>query len=81
MPVPLTVEVPLMQNSKQVGICKSLLYNGSKFKGYQKSKGNSYDVEVSIQVSRSSKSFMIQNPLPKKEKKLTRLQRRKKVNQ
>jgi glucose-induced degradation protein 4 len=56
--VPLTVDVPLMQNSKQVGINKSLLYNGSRFKGFQKSKGNSYDVEVSIQVSGSSESFI-----------------------
>lgn len=29
----------------------SLLYNGSRFKGHQKSKGNSYEVEVILQVS------------------------------
>lgn len=37
-------------NSKQLGVQSSLLYNGSKFKGSQKSKGNSYDVEVVLQV-------------------------------
>ena len=33
-------------NSKQPGIHNTLLYNGSRFVGQQKSKGNSYDVEV-----------------------------------
>lgn len=41
---------PIRENSKQLGVNKSLLYNGSKFKGYQKSKGNSYEVEVILQV-------------------------------
>ena len=50
MPVPLTVEVPFKENSKQVGVNKTLLYNGSRFRGFQKSKGNSYDVDVVIQV-------------------------------
>ncbi|XP_002129235.2 glucose-induced degradation protein 4 homolog [Ciona intestinalis] len=36
-------------NSKQPGIVNTLLYNGSKFKGYQKSKGKSYEVEVTLQ--------------------------------
>lgn len=47
----LTDEVPFRENSKQIGVNKSLLYNGSKFKGFQKSKGNSYEVEVILQVS------------------------------
>lgn len=51
MPVPCAVEVPFRENSKQLGVNKSLLYNGSKFKGFQKSKGNSYEVEVVLQVS------------------------------
>lgn len=52
MPVPREVtEIPLRNGSKQIGINKTLLYNGSCFKGYQKSKGNSYEVEVVLQVS------------------------------
>lgn len=38
-------------NSFQPGITKSLLYNGSRFQGHQKSKGKSYDVEVVLKVS------------------------------
>ena len=45
---------PPPANSKQPGVTKSLLYNGSRFQGSQKSKGNSYDVEVVLQVSFSS---------------------------
>lgn len=37
-------------NTQQPGVVTSLLYSGSKFRGYQKSKGNSYDVEVVLQV-------------------------------
>ncbi|RWS30955.1 glucose-induced degradation protein 4-like protein, partial [Leptotrombidium deliense] len=40
---------PLLANSKQLGVTKSLLYNGSRFGGHQKSKGNCYDVEVVLQ--------------------------------
>lgn len=40
-----------LANNKTIGINKSLLYNGSRFAGSQKSKGNSYDVEVVLQVS------------------------------
>lgn len=50
MPVPQPVEVPFRENSKQIGVNKTLLYNGSRFKGFQRSKGNSYDVDVVIQV-------------------------------
>lgn len=50
----LTDEVPFRENSKQIGVNKSLLYNGSRFKGFQKSKGNSYEVEVILQVSEAS---------------------------
>lgn len=50
MPVPREVcEIPLRNGSKQIGINKTFLYNGSCFKGYQKSKGNSYEVEVVLQ--------------------------------
>lgn len=37
-------------NTQQPGAVTSLLYSGSKFRGHQKSKGNSYDVEVVLQV-------------------------------
>lgn len=38
-------------NTHQPGVNTSLLYSGSQFRGYQKSKGNSYDVEVVLQVN------------------------------
>ena len=34
------------------GVSGSLLYNGSRFCGHQKSKGNQYDVEVVLQVEK-----------------------------
>lgn len=37
---------------------KSLLYNGSRFKGSQKSKGNSYEVEVIIQFVDEANSYL-----------------------
>lgn len=40
----------LPSNSSQDGIRETMLYSGSKFKGFQKSQGNSYDVEVVLQV-------------------------------
>lgn len=43
-------EIPPPSQSKQLGFPKTLLYNGSKFEGSQKSKGNSYAVEVVLQV-------------------------------
>lgn len=41
---------PAPINTHQPGMATSLLYSGSQFRGYQKSKGNSYDVEVVLQV-------------------------------
>lgn len=38
-------------NTQQPGVTTSLLFSGSQFQGHQKSKGNSYDVEVVLQVS------------------------------
>lgn len=38
-------------NTHQPGVNTSLLYSGSQFRGHQKSKGNSYDVEVVLQVN------------------------------
>ncbi|KAM7386799.1 hypothetical protein PAMA_009429 [Pampus argenteus] len=43
----LTPPAPI--NTHQPGVATSLLYSGSQFLGYQKSKGNSYDVEVVLQ--------------------------------
>jgi len=56
----LTDEVPFRENSKQIGVNKSLLYNGSKFKGFQKSKGNSYEVEVILQVSNHTRQCCLE---------------------
>lgn len=41
---------PPLIHSSQLGVTNSLLYSGSKFGGFQKSKGNSYEVEVIFQV-------------------------------
>ncbi|XP_063328741.1 uncharacterized protein gid4 [Pelmatolapia mariae] len=40
---------PAPINTHQPGVATSLLYSGAQFRGYQKSKGNSYDVEVVLQ--------------------------------
>lgn len=42
-------------NSQPTGTYISLLYSGSKFHGCQKSKGNCYEVEVVLQVSKIKK--------------------------
>lgn len=46
-------------NTRQPGVVTSLLYSGSKFRGHQKSKGNSYDVEVVLQVRLIRRYFII----------------------
>ena len=51
MPVPRETEVPFRENSKQIGASITALSSGSIFKGFQKSKGNSYEVEVVLQVN------------------------------
>lgn len=56
MPVPRETEVPFRENSKQVGVNKTL-GSGSIFKGYQKSKGNSYEVEVVLQVMTAGEAW------------------------
>ena len=56
--MPVTMEVlnkkkhdpPIPDESCQVGVVKNLLYSGSKFVGFQKSKGKNYGVEVVLQV-------------------------------
>ncbi|MXQ93266.1 hypothetical protein E5288_WYG003572 [Bos mutus] len=42
----------------QPGVATSLLYSGSKFRGHQKSKGNSYDVEVVLQHVDTGNSYL-----------------------
>lgn len=49
---------PPLIHSSQLGITHSLLYSGSKFGGSQKSKGNSYDVEVIFQNVDESNSYL-----------------------
>lgn len=56
MPVRVELDPPAPSNSQQPGVTTSLLYSGSKFQGHQKSKGNSYDVEVILQVCLQAKS-------------------------
>lgn len=59
MPVRVEYAPPPPANSKQLGVHNTLLYNGSRFKGSQKSKGNSYEVEVVLQVSESAANQMM----------------------
>ncbi|XP_064617524.1 glucose-induced degradation protein 4 homolog [Liolophura sinensis] len=49
MPVKVAVDPPPPEHSRQPGVTTSLLYNGSRFQGSQKSKGNCYEVEVILQ--------------------------------
>lgn len=49
MPSRTQLEPAIPTNNKQTGMPQTLLYSGSKFSGCQKSKGNSYDVEVALQ--------------------------------
>jgi hypothetical protein len=58
MPVRVEITPPPPANSKQPGVTKSLLYNGSKFQGFQKSKGNSYEVEVVLQHVDEENSYL-----------------------
>uniref|UniRef100_H3B549 GID complex subunit 4 homolog n=1 Tax=Latimeria chalumnae TaxID=7897 RepID=H3B549_LATCH len=45
-------------NTQQPGVATTLLYSGSKFRGHQKSKGNSYDVEVVLQHVDMENSYL-----------------------
>ncbi|KAK3091250.1 hypothetical protein FSP39_018267 [Pinctada imbricata] len=47
--MPVKLDPPPPANSKQPGVTTTLLYNGSRFQGHQKSKGNCYEVEVILQ--------------------------------
>ncbi|XP_047737307.1 glucose-induced degradation protein 4 homolog isoform X1 [Hyalella azteca] len=52
------INPPIPANSAQPGVVTSQLFNGSKFKGFQKSKGKSYDVEVILQFVDEAKSYL-----------------------
>ncbi|KAI4455905.1 hypothetical protein MML48_8g00001578 [Holotrichia oblita] len=58
MPVKVDIVPPPPENSKQQGVTRSLLYNGSRFHGYQKSKGNAYEVEVILQHVDEGRAFV-----------------------
>ncbi|XP_037834773.1 glucose-induced degradation protein 4 homolog isoform X1 [Kryptolebias marmoratus] len=49
---------PAPINTSQPGVAVSLLYSGSQFRGYQRSKGNSYDVEVVLQHVTMADSYL-----------------------
>ncbi|XP_069036842.1 glucose-induced degradation protein 4 homolog isoform X2 [Lepisosteus oculatus] len=59
-------------NTQQPGVATSLLYSGSKFRGHQKSKGNSYDVEVVLQEYPTLTTFFAGEIISKKRPFLTR---------
>lgn len=52
MPSKTIIDPLIPVNNKTVGCYRTILYNGSKFVGHQKSKGSSYDVEVVLQVGK-----------------------------
>ncbi|XP_063600258.1 glucose-induced degradation protein 4 homolog [Penaeus indicus] len=53
-----SMDPPPPANSGQPGVTRSLLYNGSRFQGHQKSKGQSYDVEVVLQHVDEANSYL-----------------------
>ncbi|XP_067937681.1 glucose-induced degradation protein 4 homolog [Watersipora subatra] len=58
MPSKVDIHPPLPAHSRLQGITTSLLYNGSKFQGHQKSKGHSYNVEVILQNVDKENSYL-----------------------
>uniref|UniRef100_A0AAQ5ZR19 GID complex subunit 4 homolog n=2 Tax=Amphiprion TaxID=80969 RepID=A0AAQ5ZR19_AMPOC len=63
---------PAPINTYQPGVATSLLYSGSQFRGYQKSKGNSYDVEVVLQEYPTLTTFFAGEIISRKRPFLTR---------
>ncbi|MED6256101.1 GID complex subunit 4, VID24 [Ameca splendens] len=49
---------PAPINTHQPGVATSLLYSGAQYRGYQRSKGNSYDVEVVLQHVTMDDSYL-----------------------
>ncbi|KAM4716467.1 glucose-induced degradation protein 4 homolog isoform 2-T2 [Anableps anableps] len=49
---------PAPINTYQPGVATSLLYSGAQYRGYQRSKGNSYDVEVVLQHVTMDDSYL-----------------------
>jgi len=58
MPAIRELDPPCPANSVQPGVVLCPLYSGSKFAGYQKSKGNCYDVEVVLQNVDMNNSYL-----------------------
>lgn len=60
MSVAVEFDPPFAANSSscQPSFLTSPLYSGSRFEGSQKSKGNCYDVEVILQVTRNSARYL-----------------------
>ncbi|XP_011476530.1 glucose-induced degradation protein 4 homolog isoform X2 [Oryzias latipes] len=58
-PSPACLHPPAPVNTHQPGVATSLLYSGSQFRGYQRSKGNSYDVEVVLQEYPTLTTFFV----------------------
>jgi len=58
IPMDVVLPPPPPAKCKQPGVTQTLLYNGSCFKGHQKSKGNQYDVEVILQHVDLENSFL-----------------------
>ncbi|XP_041085648.1 glucose-induced degradation protein 4 homolog isoform X2 [Polyodon spathula] len=69
---PVSLIPPPPINTQQPGVATSLLYSGSKFRGHQKSKGNSYDVEVVLQEYPTLTTFFAGEIISKKHPFLTR---------
>ncbi|XP_068192513.1 glucose-induced degradation protein 4 homolog isoform X2 [Antennarius striatus] len=66
------LDPPVPINTHQPGAATSLLYSGSQFRGYQKSKGNSYDVEVVLQEYPTLTTFFAGEIISRKRPFLTR---------
>lgn len=50
--------LPPFFNNRQAGLIRDYLYNGSSFSGYQKSKNESYEVNVKVQFIDQANSYL-----------------------
>ncbi|XP_051905039.1 glucose-induced degradation protein 4 homolog [Hippocampus zosterae] len=57
-PTPGSLMPPAPINGQQPGVATSVLYSGSQFRGYQKSKGSAYDVDVVLQHVTPEDSYL-----------------------
>ncbi|XP_014889140.1 glucose-induced degradation protein 4 homolog isoform X3 [Poecilia latipinna] len=63
---------PAPINTQQPGVATSLLYSGAQYRGYQRSKGNSYDVEVVLQEFPTLTTFFVGEIISRRRPFLTR---------